>query len=344
MRTMTLWHNRRSAYLLLLGVLIPAATALGQEPVVDTASVTLMLTSQLDIPKSAQDHLTNVRAVAVTHGGAALILDAQRGRLGMYSREGSLVHDVPVGLVGNAAVPVLIAPFGAGGFLVYDAVGHRVNMYTDGDRSVVKSGSISVMPETAKDMCTLGDTVYLLADHDDRTIHMYGMHGRIQRSFGLAPGSNRPVRSAVVGAGGHMACSEKSGTIVAAFVAAGRVSAFRTDGARLWDYAVPDFHGIEIRTLPDSSAQLRWSGNDRDGVVSVFSLDGGYAAVQVRRMRPTGNRLETIILRLRDGVAVGSQINIPLVTRSAGVFLIGTDDVQPLHARLYTYRLDAKGR
>ena len=65
-------------------------------------------------------------------------------------------------------------------------------------------------------------------------------------------------------------------------------------------------------------------------------------AVQVRRLAASGAQLETIVVRIRDGTAVGTQHDIPMMRRAGRASMIGTEGAAPVHARLYRFQFDGK--
>ncbi|HEY5218990.1 MAG TPA: hypothetical protein VIJ16_04230 [Gemmatimonadaceae bacterium] len=285
-----------------------------------------------------------MRDVAVSAHGTVFMLDSRSDKVDAFVSTGQLRAQLTLTKPGakNHVAGYLITPFDTDGVLVYDAIAGRVHAYTWAQSVLAETRAVSVGPEMVKDMCALGDTVYLLSNRQSHMIQAYRLDGRFLKAFGTSPGSNPFVQSALVDAGGNLACSEAAGAVIVELAADGSVSAFHRDGSAMWKFAIPDFSGLAARTMPDSSVQLSWSGSSRDAVASIFPVGPADVAVQVRRLAPGGAQLETIIVRVRDGTAVGTQNDIPMMRRAGRASMIGTEGAPPVHARLYRFRFDSE--
>jgi hypothetical protein len=220
---------------------------------------------------------------------------------------------------------------------VYDEVSFRVHAYRwQSPKTLTEVGSVAVDAATAQDLCAIGDTVFLLASGAGHMIHPYALHGGAGTPFGSAPGSNRFVRRARVGAGGSLTCLGAEKVIVAGLAASGEVQAYRDDGTPVWQYIVPHFSGVAFRTMRDSTVSMSWDGATRDAVVSTFAVAGGQVAVQVKRLTGAGQQLETTVLDVNNGKALPVQQDIPMMRRGASTWLITAVDGPPPHVDVFT--------
>ncbi len=316
------------------------AMSLGAQGTPAAAAPSLHIEHEATIPPG-QVQPSSRRDVAITARGTSYLLDARSDRVYAFTRSGQL-RTTLVLTPANAASHVagfLLAPYRDDGLLVYDAFGGRVHAYRwKSPTTLAEVADVSVGAAMAKDLCAIGDTVFLLADEAGHMIHAYGLSGGRGRSFGEAPGSNRFVRSALIGAGGHLTCLRDADAVVVGLAASGLVEAYHANGSLLWKFAVPGFSGLDLRTMPDSSVQMSWQGAARDAVVSVFGVAPDTVAVQVRRLAAPGGGLQTILVRIRDGHSLGAQQDLPMMRRAAGAWMISTEDVAPLHADVYAIR------
>ena len=307
-------------------------------------STVLRIEASTEVPQGSRVQLTSMRDVAVSAHGTVFMLDSRSDQVDAFLSTGQLRAQLTLTKPGakNHVAGYLIAPFDTDGVLVYDAFARRVHAYVWAHGVLAETGTVSVGSEMVKDMCALGDTVYLLSNRQGRMIQAYRLDGRFLGAFGTSPGSNPFVQSALVDAGGTLACSEASGAVIVELAADGSVSAFHRDGSTMWKFAIPDFSGLSVRTMPDNSVQLSWSGSSRDAVASIFPVGPADVAVQVRRLAASGAQLETIVVRIRDGTAVGTQHDIPMMRRAGRASMIGTEGAAPVHARLYRFQFDGK--
>jgi hypothetical protein len=230
----------------------------------------------------------------------------------------------------------LLAPFSDDGVLVYDVLNFRVHAYRwHSPTTLAEVGSVAVDAATPEDLCTIGDTIFLLAAGGGHMIHPYALHGGGGMPFGTPPGSNRFVRRARINAGGYLACFSAAKVIVVGLAASGVIQAYRTDGTLLWQFTIPHFSGLTFRTMQDSTVQMSWNGTARDAVVSTLSVADGGVAVQVNRVVGLQQRIETTVLRLKSGQALSVQQDIPMMRRAAGTWVITSVDGPPSHADIY---------
>jgi len=304
--------------------------------------IALTIGSQVDIPARGKNQLSSIRDVAVSADGTVYVLDPRAQRFDAFSVDGTLVATASLSdRDGKNITGHLLAPLPTGGAIVYDAAANRIHRYSLRGGMLKEVGSVTVGVETAKDICVLGDTLYLLAYRNDRIVQAYLTDGRHLGSFGVPPGSTTAVRRAVVGAGGHLSCSVRSRTVTVELTASDRITAFHSDGTEAWQYIIPGFQGISFRTKPDGGVQISTDATSRDGVASIFGTGTAYTTIQVIRLRPGETRIESTMLRNSDGAPVATLSTIPMMREANASFMIETPSA--LRIRALFYHVQNKG-
>jgi hypothetical protein len=284
-------------------------------------------------------HLSSIADVGLASDGTVYVLNDGGHQLLAFSQAGHLVGKADLrDKHGEAIAGLRLATSGGNRVWIYAPLASTIHVYDLRAGRLTERTAFGVLPETAKDFCVLGDTAYVLAYQRGQILHAYTLQGRLIRSFGEAPGGSSQLKSAIVGAGAHVACLP-SGLIVADFAATDMVSAFRSNGTAVWRYTVPDFRGIETLALPGGGIRFRVPTGSWDAMASVFGIGSGLVAVQIARKEETGIATETILLEARDGRHVGTQLTIPRVRRGNALAMIGRE-TGPLRTRVYYFRLN----
>jgi hypothetical protein len=302
----------------------------------------LSLGAFYDVPSAAAvERPAGIRDVALGADRTTFVLDHRSRQLLAFDSAGRVL--ARRSLESDDVTGYLIAAQ-AHEVAVYDAVKSRLVRYELRGNRFADEGSFAVMPETAKAMCMMGDTIYVLAHHGDQILQLYSRDGRHVRSFGVAPGSSLSVQRAIVGAGAQLACSSESSLVVVAFAAWPQVMAFQGNGVKKWEYSIQNFHGILIKTLGDGTVEFSAPNGPLDAVASLLELGQGSVAVQILRRTNAARTAEpeTIVLRLADGRSQGQTTIVPLMRHATPSGMLTVPPDAPLRVRVYPFRFSGR--
>ncbi|HEX2092937.1 MAG TPA: 6-bladed beta-propeller [Longimicrobiaceae bacterium] len=290
------------------------------------------------------------------------IMDVASDRFGnVYTLDPQVLRISVFDSLGNFLTSVGRAGRGPGEFLapealdvdslnqlyVLDVSNQRVERYVLRGRSLVRTGAFN-LPFAAKDLCALGNRLYLLGLHNGASVHQYTPDGRIVRSFGAVYGRGHTVLERSM-ARGYLACARQSGIVLLLPLMAGNVHAYSASGEFLWRARIPDYRPVMIRTRRDGGVEYRTrNGASHHLASSIVELYPSLALVQVgflgQGVQARGDfaRIDSYAVSLRNGRISKLSRPLPRVVSSMGKRALATQ-VNP-YPKVTVYHIRERAR
>lgn len=260
-------------------------------------------------------------------GGFTVALDDRLQRLVLLDSDANPLHGVgrPGQGPGEFVQPVSLLARGDGEVVLLDRGAMRITSYR------IVSDTLTVVreiptPTFARDLCFLGDEVFLLTGRGSGIVEVLDASGSPVRAFGLAPAFDEipnPVlreSAQTTVAGGRIVCDPSFGQVVVVLQHLPVVRAYSPDGDLRWEVELSDY--LALRVVPTSNGRGNtFATDDPSGahhrattaVVSGDDLIVQLAVLDWIHRDPGAREVDTRVLRLRDGVELRRTLDWPLV-------------------------------
>ena len=275
---------------------------------------------------TAAGALSAISAMAVASNGSMFVADNRSHMLRLYSRNGTEVASAPLPheQAGTAVLVTAVAE-SHGALYVYDATSMKLHRYRVSGRNIEVNGAFAT-DVRGVDVCAMNGVVYILGFRNGAILHAVDAGGRVVRSFGQGIGSSDPIRSSIITAGSRVRCLPGSGLIAVIHNVSPLVRAFSTTGELRWSYTIPGFRPISIASAGGTAVRFTMPSTPVDAMVSLFSMSGGLAGIQVSRgsSAPGGGArsLETVVVRADVGSVVGQTQSLPSIADGAAGYMV----------------------
>lgn len=263
-----------------------------------------------------------IRAAQFTPDGGIVVLDALNSRLSRYSRRGDPI--VSVGRRGEGPgefqEPEALAQPDSATLLVLDSRARRLTRYilSSTGLTYVSADRLDDWPSA---MCALGSTVVgFYYDHTDRMIvHRLSRGDLGPQSLGQALFAETELN--ITGTMGELVCVPDQRLIVVAPDRTGDIFGYATDGMLRWRTRLRRYRPPLFKLVPNGSMLGFAPGQKvRDFTIAAVRISPRLLLVQIgtnlmgRQFVGEFESIESRILRLSDGVEIGSQDDLPRVT------------------------------
>ena len=222
-------------------------------------------------------------------GGDVVVLDSQSREVRRFEPSGRLV--AKAGGAGEGpgefAYPEAIDLLGDSLLLVLDGRGRLTTFDAGGSRlEHVDDVRLQLF---GRDLCTLGDRIFIQAFHEGSGIHEVDRAGGILRSFhpistefAYDLGDEWNFVLVESAAAGYLACLEGADLILAVSEWLPDVTGYAPDGAERWKAAIPGYRlTVPVLTVDNAAGWDRGDGSDN--VFGLIPLGRNHAIVQTIR-------------------------------------------------------------
>jgi hypothetical protein len=227
-----------------------------------------------------------IRDVVALADGRFIVLDGHAMNLRLFDSEGNLLGTAgghgegPGEFRGPEAITVV----GDSAVLVLDG-GNRLARFHLQPSSIVYVENLA-LETIGRDICALGDRVFLQGQHEGFAVHEIDGSGKVVTSFhpvpedvgyDLGPVWNPLLRDMAVS--GFLACLEDPPIVATVSEWLPDISAYDPEGVLRWKTIVPGFHPVEP-VLTSDGGQTWDRGEGSDGVLSMVAHPAGVFVVQ----------------------------------------------------------------
>jgi hypothetical protein len=254
-----------------------------------------------------------VAAAAFVPGtNRVVVLDSRLNRLLLFDCRGRFIATAgrAGGGPGEFAVPVAMRLGPDGTVHILDAAMSRISRFRASGDSLVYLGS-ATSPVLGQDFCLSSDGDYVVqSPGTGLLLHHISTEGNLIRSF--AP-SDPAYSTALAGLQlnrGFVDCSFRPDIVVLALSQLPLVTAFRSDGRRLWTNQLAGHRRMLVRESP-RQVRTELTAGGSDFVIGLARIGASTIAVQLGRVVPGPRRrgeyafVTSYLLRLADGQSAG---------------------------------------
>jgi hypothetical protein len=268
----------------------------------------------LDFPD--EEVFGSISDIGIDSQNRLYILDSQAGRMAIFDARGR--HIASTGRKGRgpgellAPIAMTFAP--GGEILVLDPPNMRVSSYRMESGTLRSTGSFKT-PFPGRDVCTIGERIFVQGLHGGNLIHEFTTKGTPVRSFGAAGDPVHPAEGGTMSMG-YLACS--SSGIIYKPRNTSVVRAFHPDGRARWQVALNSF--TQLQTRPNADGSITFLARDARGVdfaSRIFLLGDQFVAIQLRNssreLDEHGDEVNprTVVLELGTGRVAAEGRHLP---------------------------------